>query len=138
MEKEGSVVTWRTLDESEYAEELAKKLEEELDELDQEVGQDRLRDLKELADVAEVYETAWEVLDRDDHYELFESATEELEKAIDMWEIDPSELLEAKALKVQKAGSYVGRIFIEKVSVEPGNPWLEHYLTQPDKYPEIR
>ncbi len=96
-ENEGSVVVWRILDDDEYAVELAKKLEEDLDELEDGVGQDRERDLRELADVAEIYETAWEVLDRDEHYELFEAAMTELEKGIDMWEIDPDELLEAKA-----------------------------------------
>jgi predicted house-cleaning noncanonical NTP pyrophosphatase (MazG superfamily) len=138
MEDNGDKVVWRTLDDEEFAAELAKKLEEELDELDGEVGKDRERDLKELADLAEVYETAFEVLDQDEHYDLLESAMEELEKGLDMWEIDPDELLKAKEEKIEKFGAFKKRTYIEKVSVEEDNPWMQRYLKSPKKYPEVK
>ena len=137
METEGSRVVWRRLDDAEFATELAKKLEEELDELDEEVGQNRERDLKELADVAEVYEVAFEVLDQDEHYELLESAMEELVSGKDMWEIDPEELLAAKAAKIERMGAFTNRTYIETVSVDESNPWLKRYLESPEKYLEV-
>ena len=138
MEDEGSVVKWRKLDNDEFAEELVRKLKEELDELDEEVGNDRERDIKELADVAEVYEIAWDILDRDENYEIFEAAMVELEKGIDMWEIDPQELLDAKEAKIERMGGFVNKIYIETVSVEDLNPWIKRYLESPDKYPEVK
>lgn len=137
MGREGSHVIWRMLTDDEFEEELVKKLEEELDELKEEVGKNRERDLKELADVAEVYETAWDILNREEYYDLFESAMEELEKGLDMWDIDPEELLGAKIAKVARMGSFKKRKYIEKVSVDESNPWLQRYLEYPDKYPEI-
>ncbi len=137
MEAEGSIVKWRVLNDDEYALEIAKKLEEELDELEQQVGKDRDRDLKELADVAEIYELAFEILDKDEHYDLLESAMQELEKGIDMWEIEPAELLAAKAAKIAKMGAFKKRHYIETVSVDESNPWMQRYLDSPDKYPEV-
>ena len=138
MEDEGSIVKWRKLGDDEYAKELARKLEEELDELDEEVGNDRERDILELADVAEVYELAWDLLDRDEYFELFEAAMEELEKGIDMWEIDPQELLDAKEAKIERMGGFVDKIYIETVSVDKDNSWVERYLSSPEKYPEVK
>jgi len=138
MEKEGSIAVWRKLSDDEFAAELAKKLEEELDELDEEVGQNRERDLKELADLAEIYEVAFEVLDQDEYYDILEAAMEELEKGLDMWEIDPDELLKAKAEKIEKFGVFKNRIYIETVQVKADNPWMQRYLKSPDKYPEVK
>lgn len=138
MEESGSVVKWRKLDDEEFTEEIAKKLEEELDELEEGVGKDRARDIAELADVAEVYEVAYQLLDQDEHYELLESAMEELENGIDMWEIDPDELLAAKAAKIERMGGFAGRLFIEQVSVKEDDKWIDHYLKNPDKYPEVK
>lgn len=138
MQAEGSKIVWRTLTDAEFEEKLAKKLEEELDELDENVGKDKERDVRELADVAEVYELAYDLLDQDEHYDLLESAMEELEKGIDMWEIDPDELLKAKAEKLKKYGGFKKRIFIEQVSVEEDNPWMQRYLKSPEKYPEVK
>lgn len=137
MKNEGSVVIWRKLDDDEFAKELARKLEEELEDLDAQVGKDRLHDLKELADVAEVYEAAYEVLDQDKHFDLLESAMAELEKGIDMWEIYPEELLAAKIEKIDRMGAFKDRFYIETVSVEDDNPWLKRYIESPDKYPEV-
>lgn len=138
MEEDGTIAVWRKLNDDEFAVEVAKKLEEELDELDENVGQNRDRDLKELADVAEVYELAYKILDHDEHYDILEAAMEELEKGIDMWEIDPDELLEAKAKKIDKFGAYKNRIYIEAVKVKEDNPWMQRYLASPDKYPEVK
>lgn len=137
MEEDGTIAVWRKLNDDEFAVEVAKKLEEELDELDEEVGQNRDRDLKELADVAEMYELAYKILDHDEHYDILEATMEELEKGIDMWEIDPDELLKAKAEKIQKYGAYINRIYIETVQVDEANPWMQRYLANPDKYPEV-
>ena len=137
MEDEGSIVVWHMLDDVEFNQEIARKLEEELDELDEQVGQDRERDLKELADVAEVYEIAFELLNQDEYYDLLESAMNELEKGIDIWEIDPQELLDAKAAKIERMGAFMTRTYIETVSVDDTNPWLKRYLESPDKYPEV-
>jgi len=138
MEAEGSVVVWRKLDDDEeFAEKLAEKLEEELDELDSKVGKDRDRDLSELADVAEIYEVAFEVLDQDEHYDLLESAMDELEKGLDMWEISAEELLKAKAEKIDRFGSFADRLYVERITIDEANTWMQRYLEAPDKYPEV-
>lgn len=134
---DGTISVWRRLNDEEFTVELAKKLEEELDELDEEVGQNRERDLKELADVAEIYDIAFKVLDHEEYYDILESAMEELEKGIDMWEIEPDELLKAKAEKIEKYGAYNDRVYIETVKVVENNPWMQRYLESPDKYPEV-
>ena len=132
MEEAGGTVKWRKLDADEYTEELAAKLEEELDELDEEVGKDRTRDLSALASVAEVYEEAWEVLDREEYYELFEDAMEELEKGIDMWEIDPDELLLTKTAKNQEQGGFKNRVYVQTVSLDESSPLFEKYSKNPE------
>jgi predicted house-cleaning noncanonical NTP pyrophosphatase (MazG superfamily) len=137
MEAEGSVVDCYTLSNEEFAVEVAKKLEEELDELDEEVGKSRGRDLKELADVAEIYGIAFDILDHDECYDVLESAMDELEKGINMWDIEPDELLEAKEAKIEQFGGFVNRIYIRTVSVEADNRWMERYLASPNKYPEV-
>lgn len=138
MQAEGSVVVWRKLTDTEYNEELMRKLVEELDELKDGVGKDRERDLNELADVAEVYETAWDIVDKDEYYDIFDTAMTELERGIDMWEFDPAELLAAKVAKVARMGAFKDRIYIETVSVDDDNKWLKTYLATPKKYPEIK
>lgn len=137
MQQGGSKVAWRKLNDQEYADELVKKLEEELDELAAGFGKDRARDLEELADVAEVYEAAWDVVDREEHYDLFADAMDELDKGIELWEVDPDELLAEKAKKAEKVGGFVGRIYIEAVTVADDDPWLQYYLKSPEKYPEV-
>ena len=137
MEKDGCIVKWRVLDDEEFAAELAKKLEEELDELEGGVGKNRERDLKELADIAEVYELAFKLLDQDEYYDLLESAMEEIEKGLDMWEIDPAEILETKAAKIDEFGAFKNRTYIETVQISEDDPWIDHYLASPDKYPEV-
>jgi predicted house-cleaning noncanonical NTP pyrophosphatase (MazG superfamily) len=135
---EGSKVVWRKLNDKEYPIELAKKLQEEMDELEEAAGKDRERDLKELADVAEIYELAYELLDHDQYYQVLESAMEMLENIIDLWEIDAKELLDAKVAKIKRMGAFKGRSYLEQVSVNETNPWMQRYIASPDKYPEIK
>jgi|GEM_PF-310750 len=135
MEREGCEVVWRVLSDAEYAVELMKKLEEELDELDDGAGKNRETDLKELADVAEIYETAWDIIDREENYDLLESAMDELDNGLDMWEIDPDELLEAKAAKINRFGAFKKRIYIEKVSIKEDNPLDQALPRKPRKIP---
>ncbi len=137
MEEAGDVVKWHRLEDESFGQELIKKLEEELDELDEEFGKDRERDLGELADVAEVYETAWDIVDRDEHYDILADAMDELDKGLDVWEISPDELLAAKEAKNEKVGAFALRVYIETVTVSDDSPWLERYLASPDKYPEV-
>lgn len=138
MQVEGSIVAWRTLDEQEFIVELIKKLAEELDELGEGVGKNREHDVGELIDVAEVYETAWDIADQDEYYDDFEAAMTELERGIDTWEISAEELLAVKAAKIVRAGGFKKRTYIETVTVANDSPRLELYLANPKKYPELK
>jgi len=137
MEDEGSVVVWRKLDEAEFAVELARKLEEELDESEKSAGLDRDKDLEELADVAEVYEALRNLPMDDDTYHLASAAASEIDAATDIWDIDLDELEEVRAAKNQRFGAFVNQIYVETVSVEESNPWMQRYLASPEKYPEV-
>lgn len=92
----------------------------------------------ELIDVAEVYETAWDIADQDEYYDDFEAAMTELERGIDTWEISAEELLAVKAAKIVRAGGFKKRTYIETVTVANDSPRLELYLANPKKYPELK
>jgi len=137
MEAGGAKAVWRRLNDEEFEAAVIKKLEEELDELDEGVGQDRARDMGELADVAEVYETALKSVDQDEHYDILEIAMDEIDKGIDMWQITPDEFLAAKQAKLDKVGGFERRIFIDTVTLPDDDPWIKTYLNSPERYPEI-
>src|SRR3990172_8197550 len=48
------------------------------------------------------------------------------------------EILKIQRKKNAKRGSFKKRHYVEKVEVEDGNEWLDYYLSNPDKYPEIK
>ena len=111
MQKEGSVVTLRTLDDISYLKELQAKLVEEAAEVPVD---DRLEALKELADLQEAIDCMVTAL---------QSTTAEI-KAL-------------QAIKRESHGSFEARRYIETVTVADDCPWVDHYTDNSHRYPEI-
>ncbi|OGM27132.1 hypothetical protein A2962_03305 [Candidatus Woesebacteria bacterium RIFCSPLOWO2_01_FULL_39_61] len=109
----GNKPTLRTLMTDEYIEELKKKILEEAMELNKAKEKEEI--LEELADIEEV--------------------TENILRAFGLRKY---EILKIQRKKNAKRGSFKKRHYVEKVEVEDGNEWLDYYLSNPDKYPEIK
>ncbi|MBN1971101.1 MAG: nucleoside triphosphate pyrophosphohydrolase [Candidatus Delongbacteria bacterium] len=103
----------RKLSDSEFVQELIKKVLEESNEMINVSDKNELK--KELADVYEVLDYLKDVLDLTD---------EELE--------------DLKKQKRDKNGGFSDRIYIEDVGVEEDNKWYQYYLDNPQKYPEVK
>lgn len=117
MEAEKCVVDWVELtDLVEIKHAFSKKLNEELDELDDGGGLNRQKDLGEMADVAEVAE-ALENIANDEFYQELHAAKAELDLGMDTWSIDSEELLEARAAKNRRNGAFTTRAFVRTVAV---------------------
>lgn len=111
MQKEGQTVEYNTLNKKEFIRALhAKLLEEtnEFDPTDQKV-------IEELADLLEVIE---------------QLATE--------LKIPMTKVLKAKDEKRQKNGAFDKKIFVETITLQDTDPWLEYFVDHQDKYPEVR
>lgn len=103
----------RRLDDDEFITELIRKVLEEANEMKNVKSKDELK--YELADVYEVLDYIKEVL-----------------------QITDSELAELKEQKREKNGVFDERMYIEDVGVEEDCKWLQYYLDNPDKYPEVK
>ena len=109
--RNGANVTVRELNDIEYIEALKTKLIEESQEIDS-ANPDEAAG--ELADLQEVVDC--------------------LAKALG---IDKNQIAELQSAKCEKAGSFVQRLYVETAEVPDDNPWIGHYLANPDRYPEI-
>lgn len=107
----GAIVVGRVLDEEGYVEALKQKLVEESQEINPE---DREESVKELADLQEVIDCLAEALGTD-------AAT----------------IAEIQAAKREEAGSFRDRQFVETVEVDEHDPWVEYYVANADRYPEV-
>jgi predicted house-cleaning noncanonical NTP pyrophosphatase (MazG superfamily) len=102
----------RTLSGPEFIKALKHKLVEESREL---VADTLEKSAGELADVQEIVDTLCEALG-----------------------ISKEQLEELQRGKREKAGGFSQRLYIDTVQIADDDPWVEHYLSSPDKYPEIK
>jgi len=109
--REGSNVEVRVLNDAEYIEALKQKIAEECQEIE---ATNREEAVKELADLQEVLDCMAEALGT-----------------------DKTEIAKIQATKRTKAGSFKERLYIETIEVADDNPWIKHYIDNPDRYPEI-
>lgn len=108
----GAVSHYRTLSKDEHKHELVKKIIEEVKEVTEATKEDVA---SEIADV--------------------QQALDDL-KAI--YGIDSAELSREQARKNEKAGAFSQGLFVEYVEVDDENPWVDYYLKNADRYPEIK
>jgi predicted house-cleaning noncanonical NTP pyrophosphatase (MazG superfamily) len=128
LERDGCLVTWRTLsDDAEFAEKLAEKLEEELRELD-EACLDENRSIEELADIEEVRDALHDIDTEQTYGEVIYAADREVRVALEELDIDYNNVLETRAVKNRKNGAFISRMFVETVAVPDHSPWIERYL----------
>lgn len=62
---------------------------------------------------------------------------EVLESIRDLLNISETEIKEARIKKSEKNGSFQGRAFIDYIEIENDDPWVQYYLDNRDRYPEI-
>ena len=111
MIKAGNKVRSKKLGPKEYISALVAKLNEEVKEFA--LGE-KDQTSEDLADIVEVIEALRVALD-----------------------ISEAELAEAREKKLAQQGGYKDRIYIETVTKAFDDPWIEHLLSEPDRYPEI-
>lgn len=109
--KAGNKPTWRTLSTVEYVEQLKRKVFEESKEVSQTAGDDLI---KEIADIQEVIDNLLVALN-----------------------ISKEQLEDFQRKKNEKAGSFKNRQYIEYVETNNDSEWVNYYLSNPIKYPEI-
>jgi len=112
MQSSGSQPQVRTLSDPEFIKALKHKLVEESDELVAEIPE---KAAGELADVQEIID--------------------ELCAALSISKEQLEELQEAKR---EKAGGFSERHYIDTVQIAEDDPWIKHYLSSPEKYPEVK
>jgi predicted house-cleaning noncanonical NTP pyrophosphatase (MazG superfamily) len=111
MKDGGASPTYHELSDKEHLAELKNKILEEASEMN---INDKDELLKELADLQEVIMA--------------------LVKAIAK---SPADLKLAQDKKYQKAGGFDRKLYVDQVSVLDDDPWIKHFLNNPDRYPEI-
>ncbi|MAF25408.1 phosphoribosyl-ATP pyrophosphohydrolase [bacterium] len=102
--KEGGKVDSNTLNDEQFVEELKKKLQEELDELMKVKYCDKKNLINEISDIQLLINYLLKVL-----------------------EISKEELDKKQAEKAIKAGSFDKRIFVETVTLQNNDEWIEYY-----------
>lgn len=107
----GAKPDYRVLDDKEYLEALKAKLLEEASELD---TSDHASLLSELADLQEVIDATLQAIKR-----------------------STADLRAQQAKKNAKNGAFKKRLYIKHTAIKDDDPWIEYYLKNPDKYPEI-
>jgi predicted house-cleaning noncanonical NTP pyrophosphatase (MazG superfamily) len=112
MEKHGSIMHWRRLDDAQYSQQLLLKLVEEAQEVvEAQSGHDLV---EELADVLDVVDALC----------VLHGITSE-------------QIAQAQATRYQERGGFSNRVFVEKAEHPEGSFGVEYCLAQPQKYPEI-
>ncbi|MFI5240637.1 MAG: hypothetical protein ACHQUB_02925 [Candidatus Saccharimonadia bacterium] len=111
MLKANNKVRYKKLNEQDFTKALVAKLEEEVKEF---APGDKTQMAEDLADIVEVIEA--------------------LRLATGVSEV---ELNKARVSKLAKHGGYNDRIYIENVTKPFDDPWIEHLLKEPDRYPEL-
>ncbi|HJP96510.1 MAG TPA: nucleoside triphosphate pyrophosphohydrolase [Candidatus Saccharimonadales bacterium] len=107
----GADPEYYTLDKTEHAEALVAKILEEAQEIP---VSNRDEAIKEIADVQQALDDLKTILGLDDQ-----------------------EIANAQAVKNERAGAFTGGIFVESVTVDEGDKWVDYYRKNADKYPEV-
>lgn len=110
--KNGGKVNSRILSDNELLDEARKKLLEEAKELQTA----KLEDIDgELSDILELIGLVCELRG-----------------------ITLTELAKIKTQKVNKVGSFERKIYIETAEIPEDSEWINYFLSQPEKYPEVK
>jgi len=104
---------YRVLNDTEYIEELKKKILEEAKELLP--VEDESKIVKELADIQEIIDALILTL---------KSSKRDLK-------------LRQKG-ENKKSGAFKKRLYIETIELKDDHPWLDYYLKNPNKYPKVK
>lgn len=107
----GASPEYYMLDLTEHAEALVAKIIEEAQEIP---VSDRDEAIKEIADVQQALDDLKTVLGLDDQ-----------------------EVSNAQAVKNERAGAFAKGIFVESVTVDEGDKWVDYYRKHADRYPEV-
>lgn len=99
------------LDPTEHAEALVAKILEEAAEIP---VADRDEAIKEIADV--------------------QQAMDDLKKVLGL---DDQDIANAQAIKNERVGAFAEGLFVETVTVDEGDKWIDYYRQNPERYPEI-
>jgi len=131
MEAEGSHVKWRKLDDAEFEKALREKIKEEMAEATASGYEaSEVADVHEAVDALERLGISW----NDPVYH----AMDQFDSPVKREGVSEVDRIEAEQ-EARRAhlGGYLGRMFVETVGVSRDNPWLEHYLGNPDRYTEV-
>lgn len=104
---------YKVLDDKKYIEELKKKVLEEAKELLP--VKDKKKIVKELADIQEIIDTLIQAL-----------------------KSSKGKLREKQREENKKWGFFKKRLYIETIELDEVHEWLDYYLRNSDKYPEIK
>ena len=104
---------WRILSDSEFIQELKKKIVEEASEVPRTNDPEEI--VEELADIQEIIDSLLETL-----------------------KVSKAEFEKIQKQKTKKRGSFKKRQYIDTVETsDKVTKWVQYYLDNPDKYPEI-
>lgn len=112
MQRMGQTVEYRKLEQKEYLQALRGKLIEEAREISLD---DAESTLKELADVQEV-----------------------IDQLVTTLGATGDELQELQRKKRAKLGSFKKKLYVETLTLEDNDPWVEYYAKEPDRFKEIK
>jgi len=112
LEKMGSKIHWKRLDDSAFDQEIRVKLLEESEEVKKAVSKQEL--IEELADVYDILDTILKLHD-----------------------IDKTEVEKSQAKKNQSRGGFDGRKYVTIAEHAPGSFGEKYCLNDPTKYPEV-
>ena len=108
----GNKLKWKILSQKEYLDELKNKILEEAEEIPK---TDKKELVIELADIQEIIDNLLRTL-----------------------KVNKREFTEIQRQKNKKAGSFKKRHYIDYAEVKEDSKWIEYYLKNPNKYPEIK
>lgn len=108
----GDTPKWKKLTDSEFIDELKRKIVEESAEVPTAQGTELI---KELADIQELINNLLEVAG-----------------------VTKEEFMEIQNKKNEKAGSFKKKQFISTVQVKEDSKWINYYLENSDRYPEVK
>lgn len=112
MESGGAIMHWYRLQDEDFKDQLKQKLLEEAQEVI--AAQSNTELIDELADILEVIDTFIQVCN-----------------------ISMQDIVAAQTSRRELRGGFEDRIFVTKAELPDTHSFLEYFLADPDKYPEI-